>query len=473
MAPTLAPLPPPQSLPLSFPVAPSGRRGARTALPTFPPPRSRPVSFRGMEGPQGSVSYKAGFNSSTVAPLLLPPARQPRRGRSAAWGMLVVAALAAGAGGRLTMNESRPALPATVLDGQPEDARSEIVSILTSHYFRGVDTDLIARRQIVDLPSVLDDPYTHFMDQAQYQKFMDEESGRYVGIGIHVSTMGDEFRIDRVFPGSPAAQAGLRAGDTLTSVDGYPTNGVTLAETLARIRGPEGGSVQLQVNSHGTVHSIIVTRAKVRGWLVQSEIRTAGDRRVGYLTLLDFSEGVGDRTREAVQSLINDGADAIVIDLRGNPGGLAKESVRTAEVFLPAGSAVLTERGEHIDTKTFSTHFPPVDTNIPLAVLVDGQTASSAEILAGALRDNGRAELFGSTTFGKGRIQDIITLQTGGAFKYTYAEYLTPSGFALDRVGLTPDFDVASPGTRVDAAYDESVEVLLAKPQSLPKKENP
>jgi carboxyl-terminal processing protease len=366
-----------------------------------------------------------------------------------------------------------------VVDGAPEAARREITSALTSHYFRSVDTDLIAARPIADLPSLLDDPYTHFLDQAQYQKFMDEESGKYVGIGIHVSTVGDEFRIDRVFPGSPAAQAGLRAGDTLSSVDGYPTNGGTLEQTLARIRGPEGGSVRLQVNSGGTDHSITVTRAKVQGWLVQAEIRTLGDRRVGYLTLLDFSDGVGDRTREAAQSLINDGAEAIVIDLRGNPGGLAKEAVRTAEVFLPTGSAVLTERGEHIDTRTFSTRFAPVDSNIPVAVLVDGQTASSAEILAGALRDNGRAELFGSTTFGKGRIQDIITLKTGGAFKYTYAEYLTPSGFALDRVGLTPDFVVASSGdTAVDATYEKSVAVLLTKisapsAQSLVRSSNP
>jgi carboxyl-terminal processing protease len=162
--------------------------------------------------------------------------------------------------------------------------------------------------------------------------------------------------------------------------------------------------------------------------------------------------------------MLNDGAEAIVIDLRGNPGGLAKEAVRTAEVFLPVGSAVLTERGEHIDTRTFSTRFAPVDTNVALAVLVDGQTASSAEILAGALRDNGRAELFGSTTFGKGRIQDIVTLKTGGAFKYTYAEYLTPSGFALDRVGLTPDFVVApSDNTLVDAPFVKSVEVVLTK----------
>jgi carboxyl-terminal processing protease len=362
------------------------------------------------------------------------------------------------------LREGRSALPASIPDGDPENARGEITSILTNHYFRFVDSNLIAPRQIADLPSVLDDPYTHFMDQAQYQKFMDEESGNYVGIGIHVTSTSDEFRVDRVFPGSPAARAGLRTGDVLISVNGIPTNGGTLEQTLARIRGPEGGSVGLEVNRDGTDHTIRVVRAKVQGWVVQSDVRVVGDRRVGYVTISDFSEGVGDRTREAVQSVLDNGAVAIVIDLRGNPGGLAKEAVRTAEVFLPVGSPVLTERGEHIDTETFSTRFTPVDTNIPLALLVDGQTASSAEILAGALRDNGRAELFGSTTFGKGRIQDIITLKTGGAFKYTYAEYLTPSGFALDRVGLSPDFVVASSGdTPVDAAYEKSVEVLLTK----------
>jgi carboxyl-terminal processing protease len=389
---------------------------------------------------------------------------RPRRLRVVAWGLLILATLSLGAVGRLTLLDARPALPTSIADGDPEAARGQITSILAEHYFRAIDTNAITSKSIADLPAVLDDPYTHFMNQPQYQKFVDEESGQDVGIGIHVSTVGGEFRIDRVFAGSPAAQAGLRPGDTLISIDRSSAGSGTLDQSLAKIRGPEGEAVQLVVNRGGTDRTFPVTRATVQGWLVQSDVRIIAGHRVGYVSLLDFSEGVGERTRKAVQSMLDDGAEAIVVDLRGNPGGLAKEAVRTAEVFLPVGSNVLTERGEHIDTRTFSTQFSPVDTNVPVAVLVDGQTASSAEILAGALRDNGRAELIGSTTFGKGRIQDIVTLRTGGAFKYTYAEYLTPSGFALDRVGLTPDFVVApSNNVQVDASFDESVVALLSQ----------
>ncbi len=369
-----------------------------------------------------------------------------------------------GAAGRVALREVRTAPPASISDGDPEAARTEITTILSQRYFSAIDPTVIEQRPIADLPIELDDPYTHFMNEAQYQKFIDEENGRYVGIGIHVSTVSDKFRIDRVFPGSPAALAGLRPGDSLVAVEGRSVKNSTLDQTLASIRGPRDGIVQLSVDRDGTGRTVTVSRAEVQGWLVQSEVRTIGTHRLGYLTLLDFSDGVGERTREAIKSMLAEGAEAVVVDLRGNPGGLAKEAVRTAEVFLAAGTPVLTERGQHIDTQTFSTRNAPVNTDVPVAVLVDGQTASSAEILAGALRDNGRAELYGSTTFGKGRIQNIVTLHTGGAFKYTYAEYLTPSGFALDRVGLAPDVVVPkSTNALVDPVFEMAVADLFSR----------
>jgi carboxyl-terminal processing protease len=198
--------------------------------------------------------------------------------------------------------------------------------------------------------------------------------------------------------------------------------------------------------------------------MVASEIRRVGDHLFGYVALLDFSEGIGAMARHSVEALLADGATAIVLDLRGNPGGWASEAVRVAEIFLPEGAPVLTERGEHIDTATYVTHAVPVDPSVPLVVLVDDQTASSAEIVSGALRDNARARLVGATTFGKGRIQDVVPLDSGGAFKFTIAEYVTPSGFALDGVGLTPDVATADSALgSVDLAYFVAV-VHIAKP---------
>ena len=331
---TLAPLAPPSSSPVPL-RAGHGTWPAKTYC--FPPPTSQVPLILDLTHTRPVAPIV------TAVPSLRASTHGSRRGRFVAWGLLAVAALSIGAVGRLALRETRPALPASITDGEPEAARSEITTILSQHYFSAVDRAVIAQRPITDLPVELDDPYTHFMNQSQYQKFIDEESGRYVGIGIHVSAAGDQVRIDRVFSGSPAALAGLRPGDLLLTIDGHSVKSDTLEQALAAIRGPENEAVNLSVNRDGTAHTVTVTRAKVQGWLVQSEVRTIGTHRVGYLTLLDFSDGVGDRAREAVTSMLADGAEAIVVDLRGNPGGLAKEAVRTAEVFLAVGTPVLTD----------------------------------------------------------------------------------------------------------------------------------
>jgi carboxyl-terminal processing protease len=197
--------------------------------------------------------------------------------------------------------------------------------------------------------------------------------------------------------------------------------------------------------------------------MVDAELRTSGAHRIGYVALLDFSEGAGDLVRTAVAGLLAQGADRLVLDLRGNPGGWAKEAVAVASVFLPAESPVLTERSVHFDDTTYFTRADPVSLAVPLVVLVDHQTASSAEIVCGALHDAGRATLMGARTYGKGRIQDVAVLATGGAFKFTIAEYLTPSGFALDRVGITPDVVISARLFHgVDVAYLQAVAHLTS-----------
>jgi carboxyl-terminal processing protease len=313
------------------------------------------------------------------------------------------------------------------------------------------------------LPTLLDDPYTHFLTADEYHAFMTDERASTVGIGIDYIGHRGELMVTRVFPNSPAATAGLLAGDRITTVDGRALFGRTTSASAALLRGSDGSASELVLVRHGDTFGAHVTRRTASRWMVDAELRPSGAHRVGYVALLDFSEGTGDLVRAAVSDLLARGADRLVLDLRGNPGGWAKEAVAVASVFLPAESPVLVERSVQFDDTTYFTHADPVTTEVPMVVLTDRQTASSAEIVSGALHDAGRATLMGARTFGKGRIQDVAVLSTGGAFKFTIAQYFTPSGFALDRVGIAPDV-LTSPALfhGVDLAYLQAVAHLTS-----------
>jgi carboxyl-terminal processing protease len=392
---------------------------------------------------------------STVQPW--PSVRRSGRRRLrrvVAWGALASLAFGTGAVAKSAFVTSPASLPGTVQVGDAASGRDEMVAILSQRFYRPVDVSLLTSVAATDFGRVLDDPYTRFLTASDYERFMSEERAEAAGIGVDVVVRDPGLEITRVFADSPADHAGLRSGDLIVAVDDALLRGLPLSDALARLRGDGGTSATVAVQRSTGLTVLPVTRRRTGDWMVASAIRPAGDQLVGYLALLDFSEGAGAMARREVETLLAHGATSIVLDLRGNPGGWASEAVRVAEIFLPQGAPVLIERGEHIDTTTYVTHAAPVDSNVPLFVLVDGQTASSAEIVSGALRDNGRARLVGETTFGKGRIQDVVPLDTGGAFKFTIAEYLTPSGFALDGVGLTPDLAMST-GTLggLDVAY--------------------
>jgi carboxyl-terminal processing protease len=338
-----------------------------------------------------------------------------------------------------------------------------MISILEQRYYRTVDAVALEAAPAEHLPILLDDPYTHYLTAEEYHSFMSDERASAVGIGIDYRAVRGELMVTRVFPNSPAASAGLEAGDRITTVDGRALFGRATSASAGLLRGADGSSSELVLVRHGDTFGAHVIRRTASTWMVDAELRPSGAHRVGYIALLDFSEGVGQLTRAAVTDLLAQGADRLVLDLRGNPGGWAKEAVAVASVFLPVDSPVLTERSVHYEDTTYFTRTDPVTTDVPMVVLVDHDTASSAEIVSGALHDAGRATLMGARTFGKGRIQDVAVLSTGGAFKFTIAQYLTPDGFSLDRVGITPDV-VMSPRLfhGVDLAYLEAVSHLIS-----------
>lgn len=376
---------------------------------------------------------------------------------------MVALGFAAGAGSRLVLRNPTTSASAAdaAVEGTATAASDEILRLLAAEYYLDTAGMALDDAAVEDLPRLLDDPYTHFMTKAEYDRYMAAESATSVGVGIDVVERPHGMLVTGIFPGSPAEQGWMLAGDVITAIDGIDLTGASLHDALALLKGPADTAVALQVDRNGVPLDLMVTRRMTGAWFVAAELRSVDERLVGYVALYDFSDGAAAQVEQAVRSLLAAGATELVLDLRGNPGGWAREAVGVASIFLAENTPVLVERSVHFDDTTYRTHGSPVTVDVPLAVLVDSDSASSAEIVAGALRDAGRAVLIGETTYGKGRIQDIAVLQSGGAFKYTIAEYVTPSGYALDRVGLPPDVWVGVPRSAVgDPAFTQAAQVL-------------
>jgi carboxyl-terminal processing protease len=343
-------------------------------------------------------------------------------------------------------------------------ARAEVWSLLGERYVRRLDTATLRRASRGEPAAVLGDPYTQVLSPAAYRRRRLNNDGRYGGIGVHIVQERRGARIDRVVPHGPAVAAGIRRGDLITAVDHVATRGLDVDRVGRLLRGPAGSPIRIVVRRSGRSHRAVVRRRMLAATVVRSRMVERRGARVGIASLTQFSAGAGARLRTAVRGLVARGAGMLVLDLRRNPGGFVDEAVTAAGAFLAPGAVVVRERGAHWPATTRRTHARPVAGHVPLAVLVDGESASSAEILTAALRDHRRAVVVGTQTFGKGVIQDTVALAGGGALKLTVAVYTTPAGASIDRRGLRPDVfagdDGAIPG---DSALDAAVNALRGR----------
>ena len=275
--------------------------------------------------------------------------------------------------------------------------------------------------------------------------------GAYGGVGLWLQRVGIVLEASRVLPGGPAQLAGIKVGDHIGEINGVPTMGLTPAEAGAALRGRPGTTVQIELIRGNTLRAVTLTRVVVPASGVSSDMVTA---HVGRIVVPVFTRGTGREVRDAAADLRARGATGLVLDLRGNPGGLLSEAVETASAFLNGGDVVTytrrDERAQHLDAVGHG------DVTTPLVVLVDGSTASAAEVVAGALQDRGRAVVVGTRTFGKGTVQEPHRLPDGSSLALTVARYTLPSGRSVEGVGIEPDIEVK------DAAADLSraVEVL-------------
>ncbi|MGZ6826108.1 MAG: S41 family peptidase, partial [Mycobacteriales bacterium] len=276
--------------------------------------------------------------------------------------------------------------------------------------------------------------------------------GSYAGIGLWLRRDAARLVVSQVADDSPALRAGVQVGDELSAVDDRLTRGLAPSDVAAGLRGAPGSTVSLVLVRGRAVRTLRLTRAQLPALEVTSTMLT---RDVGRIVVPVFARGTGRQVRDAVAALRRQHATGIVLDLRGDPGGLLSEAVETASAFLDGGPVVTyTRRGErpqHLDAAAAG------DTRTPLVVLVDGGTASAAEVVTGALQDRGRAVVVGSRTFGKGSVQEPHALSDGSTLALTVARYALPSGRSVEGVGIEPDIDVAGTG---QAPLARAVEVL-------------
>jgi carboxyl-terminal processing protease len=288
----------------------------------------------------------------------------------------------------------------------------------------------------------LEDPYTRFLNPAQYAALTEQTSGEVTGVGIHLKAENEELVVSKILEESPAKRAGLSVGDVILMIDGRAGQNLSVDDAAEMIRGETGSELTLTVrHANGTEETLKITREVVSVPTVSFDLQQQDSVSVGYIRLDEFSAHAAEQMSDAIATLTDQGAEAFVLDLRGNPGGLLQASIDISRMWLPRGSIVRTvDRDGHGDEITANR---TALTDLPMAVLVNGQSASSSEIVTGALGDNDRAVVVGNPTFGKALVQSLHGLSDGSGIAVTVAHYYTPDGTDISHRGITPDINVA------------------------------
>lgn len=386
-----------------------------------------------------------------------------------AFAVALVALFAAG----LWLGGHPGSLPGPLRDAfvaEPAGLTAEAAEAIEDNYYRPVGETELGNAGLQGMVRELRrrhrDRFSEYFSPEALASFNEQIEGHFSGIGLTVVEVEKGLRVASVFPRSPAEQAGIAPGDTIVSVGGESIAGVSSNEATKEIKGPEGTEVTIGVREteSGKVRQLTLTRAEVTLPNVSHRLEEVGGRRLGYVRLLSFSEGAHGQLANAVEKVQKEGAEGIVVDLRHNPGGLLQEAVRTASLFLPAGETVVSTKSRSQGESTYETSDGRI-AKLPLVVLIDGGTASAAEILTAALADDGGAEVVGATSFGKGVFQEEQSLSNGGALKLTVGEYFTPKGVNLaESHGIHPDVEVQDdPKTKADEAEQRAFGVLAGQ----------
>jgi carboxyl-terminal processing protease len=327
---------------------------------------------------------------------------------------------------------------------------NQVIGLLQRDYYRPLNRNQLVNKGLAGMVASLNDPYSHYYDPTDYQGFLNQSNPHLSGIGVDVLPEQRGLRVEDVFPGSPAARAGLLRGDLIIAV-----GGTSLASRSSMgprlIKGKAGTPVTLTILSGSRKHVVTMVRQDLVVPVATGSIITYHGIKLGSVSLASFTDGSGAELRAQVQKVLGEGARGLILDLRDNPGGLLNEAVNVASIFIPDGTIVSTD-GRAQPRQVYVAKGNAIAARIPMVVLVNRGTASAAEIVTGALHDRGRAKVIGTHTYGKGVFQEIEPLPNGGALDFTVGEYFTPSGHNLggggvkEGAGIAPDINAALKG---------------------------
>lgn len=334
------------------------------------------------------------------------------------------------------------------------------LEIIESHYAENVDKSAIFDGALKGMVSTLGDKHSTYLGGDLYKDFSAQMSGTYAGIGVYIASTDEGILIAGVMEGSPAEEAGLQRGDILVSIDGTSVEGYQLEDVSKNIRGPVDTSVDLVVRRDGEEKSFTVQRRQIHVPTVAGKMVDGTD--VGYIRVAVFSDGTADDFTKEFTKLREQGMNKLILDLRDNPGGIVEQAVGVASNFVPPNSTIVsyTEQDGKVDQYTAQG----TDDPIPIVVLVNENSASASEIVAGAVQDMKLGPIVGVKTYGKGTVQGVFPVDSASAVKVTVAKYRTTNGREIDGVGIEPDVVVPlTPSDPEDSQFEKALEIIQEK----------
>jgi carboxyl-terminal processing protease len=360
-------------------------------------------------------------------------------------------------------------LPGPLRDTFVESDRAtqaEVIDTIEDNYYKPVSDAKLKQASLKGIVASLNDPFSHYLSPAERKEFEESVSGSFEGVGMTVESDRRGLRVLGVFDGSPAKGAGIQKGDVIIAVNGRSLAGVNSDLATSRIKGKAGTRVRLRVVHSGTKDSrelsVMRRRSEVPG--ATGRVVKRDGKKLGVVRLATFSSGSHGLLRQQIEKVQRKGAKGLVLDLRGNPGGLLTEAVLVASTFIEDGR-IVSVRGRHRPERVENAEGSAIARNLPVVVLVDGGSASASEIVTGALRDRHRATIVGVHTFGKGLVQEPVPLANGGVLDLTVANYYLPGGETiLPKKGIKPQVRARdNPRTRPDEALPKALDTLAAK----------
>ena len=351
----------------------------------------------------------------------------------------------------------------TVLTDDTEEKLGVLNGLIHTYYYQDVDDEALSDGVLKGLVEGLDDPYSSYYNKEEYEQFLINTTGNYAGIGAVLSQDADTKRVSviKIYPGSPAEEAGLLVDDVILSAGEYMATDMELSDFVQHIRGEEGTKVSLLIYRDGAQSTYEIER---RAITIPSVSYRMIDDGIGYISIAEFSDGTASEFESALSDLKSQGMKAVIYDVRSNPGGMVDAVTKMLDDILPEGTTVymMDKKGE----KTTYTSDEETKETLPTVVLINGNSASAAEIFSGAIRDFKYGTLIGTKTYGKGVVQNTLPLSDGSALKLTVASYYTPNGECIQGTGIEPDIEIeyeyTGEGTGDDYEYDKDNQVQKA-----------